>query len=385
MESRDKDMMENSRMQGLTTISSSIQYITLERSPSTLSRTSSFRSITSNKDSTQSSSVLGNKKFAPPPPFPTSLQVTKMKLWGKTDQVKTTLPSYSDVKHSGEVLARFSKKSRLTKRWRSTFWIVHGKNRILFFRCVQDFDEWAANPYLSTSERNGLVKLALDFKNDGYKPGHTMDGYRIYPIKSKYIKEGRTKRMVSNFRLDKWTTKRSSIVLALGGRNAGDVGALHKIMTEIAKNAGNKVAPKELEEYNDDGMESDFGSIGFSFSNLSTGSMLDRGNSFDERDDSSFASRGRSRRNSEGSLGSKIMTRMRSRSPMTRARRMKEIQDEQSADSYYSQMGVSRIDPGNCPLPPTINSHQYPAPARVNRPPLIPTLSTRSSLTKPFE
>lgn len=336
----------------LQTISQSFAFVSIDRS---LSRTPSLHCHSSNNDtSTNSTSVLGDVRFAPPPPFPTSLQVTKAKILGQRTSAKSTLPSFSEVKHSGQLLARFSTKSRLTKKWRHTYWIVHGNHRILFFRSKDDFDEWAANPYLTTHERNNKVKLAIDFKNDGYKPGFTMDGYKISTIKSKYIKEGKSKRMASNFKLCKWQKKGSSIVVAFGGRDASSVGALHKIMSELAKNSGNKIAGDAVENECERGDDAwDTASIGFSFSNVTTGSVQSSlsfsGRSFDERDDISSCSRSRRRHSvSSSSLGSKIATRMRSRSPTTHRRRLKEIDAEQTSDSIYLQLN----EPENVREPP---------------------------------
>lgn len=128
--------MQDIQSSSLTTISS-FPNVIISRTPSTLSRTSSYRS-----QSSSSSTGVGNKKFAPPPEFPKSLEVAKMQIYNRNMKVLSTLPPYHDVKHSGELLARFSLKSMLTKKWRSTFWIAYGKNQILFFRSKHDFDEW---------------------------------------------------------------------------------------------------------------------------------------------------------------------------------------------------------------------------------------------------
>jgi len=130
--------MKDIQSSSLTTISS-LPYVIFSRTPSTLSRTSSSRS----QSRSSSTGVLGNKKkFAPPPEFPKSLEVAKLQIFNRKKNVQSTLPPYHDVKHSGELLARFSLKSMLTKKWRSTFWIAFGKNQMLFFRSKHDFDEW---------------------------------------------------------------------------------------------------------------------------------------------------------------------------------------------------------------------------------------------------
>lgn len=256
-----------------------------------------------------------------------------MRIWNRKQNVRSTLPPYHDVKHSGELLARFSLKSMLTKKWRSTYWISFGNHQILFFRSKYDFDEWAVNPYITPQERNLLVKLTVDFKNDVYKPGFNMKGYKVSSIKSKYVRDGKTKRMASNFKLEKCRAKGpSTIAIALGGKNVGEVGALHAVMGEMARKCGHK-ASTETVDVNEEmsSVGSDYGSIGFSFSNLSIGSIRSiqsrggqSGNGVDQRDDEDMI-RGR-QRNSEG-VGARIMTRMRSRSPSTRARRIREISE----------------------------------------------------------
>jgi hypothetical protein len=197
--------------------------------------------------------------FAPPPPFPTSLQVLKSKLSNyqtTTKNIKSTLPPYHEIKHSGHALARFSAKSRLlTKKWRPTFWITQAQHKLVFFRSKVDFDEWAANPYLTTQERNKLVKVIYDFKNDAYKPGYkNLKGYRASPIQSKFVKlnhrqqqqedQDAVRKMASHFSLECWTSSKGpSILVEIGGTDAGQVGALHIVLAEMIHLSGHEYTP----------------------------------------------------------------------------------------------------------------------------------------------
>lgn len=129
--------------------------------------------------------ILHDPTFAPPPKFPENLSVVKMRFFGdeKNLTVKSTLPSFEQVNHSGECMARFSLRSMIIKKWRQCFWIAYGNNQILFFRSKVDFEEWVSNPYLSKTERDALVKLNVDFVNDLYKP--SVNGYNPTNIRAK--------------------------------------------------------------------------------------------------------------------------------------------------------------------------------------------------------
>ncbi len=151
------------------------------------------RSGSMESSSTQSSdfqaeytgAILHDPTFAPPPKFPENLSVVKMRFFGdeKNLTVKSTLPSFEQVNHSGECMARFSLRSMIIKKWRQCFWIAYGDNQILFFRSKVDFEEWVSNPYLTKTERDKLVKLNVDFVNDLYKP--SVNGYNPTNIRAK--------------------------------------------------------------------------------------------------------------------------------------------------------------------------------------------------------
>jgi len=144
-----------------------------------------------------------------------------------------------------------------------------------------------------------------------------MKGYKVSSIKSKYIRDGKSKRMASNFKLERYNARGSSIVIALGGKNAGEVGALHAVMCEMAKKCGHKVSSETVDADMSMGSDaeesvfgSDYGSIGFSFSNVSTGSTqsMHLNGDFEQRDEESRSmsmNRGGRRRNNQG-FGTRI-------------------------------------------------------------------------------
>jgi hypothetical protein len=235
-----------------------------ENRSSAISRTSSFRSqisrssfrsqisrTSSNKSRSSMTTVrhpvLDDALFAPPPKRPQSLEVTKDQYFQQKRDVQSTLPAFHEIKHSGEVNARFSLKSLLiNKKWRPTFWIMYGKNKLLFFRSKTDFDEWASNPFLRKQERDKLVKLTVDVVNDMYKPGLKIRGYKATPVRTKTTREG----PLNAFKLERWFSYGPSVVAAFGGKNACQVGSLRSIMHEMIKRSGNKFNMEVNEGFN---------------------------------------------------------------------------------------------------------------------------------------
>mmetsp|Transcript_19738 Transcript_19738/g.29524 ORF Transcript_19738/g.29524 Transcript_19738/m.29524 type:complete len:715 (+) Transcript_19738:294-2438(+) len=176
-----------------------------------------------------SSSVLDDPTFAPPPPYPENLNVIKSNFFGQSNkEVKSTLPSFGLVTHSGQIMARFSIKSMIIKKWRQSFWITYGDNQLMFFRTKNDFEEWVSNPFLTKDERDGLVKLNVDFRNDLYKPSVT--GYSATIIRSKdYSKQG----LLYHFKLEKWMDYGPIITAAFAGKNQNDVYCLRSIICNM--------------------------------------------------------------------------------------------------------------------------------------------------------
>ncbi len=176
-------------------------------------------------------SVFEDMTFAPPPQLPKSLEVVKNRFLPHTPrEVAASLPVFDRIKHSGEVMARFSVKSMMMKKWKPVFWITYGNNEMLFFRSKSDFDEWVSNPFLENDDRNKLVKLRVDFMIDVNTPGSKTTGYEASPVKIKeYSREGK----LSHFKLERWSSYGPSLLAAFGGKNVNAVKSLHRIMQEM--------------------------------------------------------------------------------------------------------------------------------------------------------
>lgn len=91
-----------------------------------------------------------------------------------------------------------------------------------------------SNPFLRMDDRNALVKLTVDFKNDLYKPGIKLHGYGPTGIRTKgYSREGQ----MFHFKLERWYSYGPSVLAAFGGKNAYEVKALHRIIAEMVRKA----------------------------------------------------------------------------------------------------------------------------------------------------
>jgi len=182
-------------------------------------------SVHSSVSQYSTSSILENRAFAPPPKFPENLNVMKPQFFGEKREILSTLPSFDQVKHSGNLMSRFSMKSMVTKKWKYAFWIAYGNNQILFFRSRADFEEWVSNPFLTKEARDALVKLDIDFINDLYKSN--AKGYRPTSINLKdYAKHG----MLYHFKLEFWTEFGPSVKGSFSSKNENDVYCLRRIM-----------------------------------------------------------------------------------------------------------------------------------------------------------
>ena len=265
--------------------------------------------------------VLDDSQFAPPPRFPKSLEVTKAEFSTERRDVTTNLPAFHEIKHSGEVNARFSLKTLLiNKKWRPTFWIMFGSSQVLFFRSKTDFDEWVSNPFLQKPDRDKLVKLAIDVVNDLQKSGLQMTGYKVTPLRIKTTRDG----ALNAFKLERWFQYGPSVVAAFGGRNASQVQALHSVMTEIIAKSGNNfnMEVRDGFDYPDSDMESGYNSdardIRTNQSNLSFSTMsLDSNNQPQSRQqlqNDAYGSNGGSNTSRQSSFSrSKILSTFRSR------------------------------------------------------------------------
>lgn len=173
--------------------------------------------------------VLHNNKFSPPPKLPASLKEIRSQM--DTSRL-SQLPRFENIKHSGECLARFSLKSMVIKKWRSTFWIAYGLQEIYFFRSKTDFEEWVSNPYLSKEQRNSLVKMKVDFVRDLDEP--FVEGYQVSMMSMKhYKKEGE----IYHYKLEKWDKLGPTVSVAIGGKNSIEIKNLRTIMKEMIEAA----------------------------------------------------------------------------------------------------------------------------------------------------
>jgi len=162
------------------------------------------------------------------------------------------MPEFDKVTHSGHVMSRISLKSLIIKKWKPMFWICYGDSRIIFFRSKSDFEEWATNPLLNLVEREELIKLDVDFKDCGMKPG--VKGYRAASLHMKDY-GGRTG-LLHTFKLEEWMYYGPIILGALASKNRRDVHSLLVIMREIMKkykqNLGGYSVPSSGSVYDSD-------------------------------------------------------------------------------------------------------------------------------------
>lgn len=195
------------------------------------SNNSSEGSLSSTSGYLDGQSPLDDPMFAPPPSPPINMGIPDNT---KDTPITSTLPSYSMVKHSGNILARISLKSIFLKKWRHIFWISYGDHNVLFFRSRTDFNEWATNPYLTDAERMNLVKLQIDLKNDVLQPG--VRCYRATSVcKKAYGRWG----LMHTFKLEQWMYYGPIIVGAFASSNRRESRSLLIILKEMIKREKN--------------------------------------------------------------------------------------------------------------------------------------------------
>lgn len=229
---------------------------------SSASRYSQY-STTTSANLSAGATILNDKTFAPPPALEKSFAVTKNEYMGTQKVIKSTLPSHGSVKHSGDCLARFSIKSLLIKKWRKTFWITYGNNQILFFRSREDYEDWVSNPYLEKDDRNKLVKLNIDFKNDRY--AKTVKGYTITRIATKYY----LSKVMHTFKVERWHSYGPAVAVAIGGKDFDQVQNLRTIVAAMLD-----VHPQgNLKAVDDSDMSSYYGSSRSSGSSIASSSF----------------------------------------------------------------------------------------------------------------
>jgi ribosomal protein S14 len=140
------------------------------------------------------------------------------------------LPKAELVRKRGFVLSRISFRTIVMKKWKQSFWVQYGPHTMLWFRSRADFDDWLNNPYHNQSERNFLIKLAVNFVHDLYKPN--VRGYQVTQCRTK----GYGKKMVRQFKLERWMDYGPTIAAAFGSYNPKEVDDLREALVECMRN-----------------------------------------------------------------------------------------------------------------------------------------------------
>lgn len=140
------------------------------------------------------------------------------------------LPKAELVRKKGFVLGRISFRTIVMKKWKQCFWVQYGPHTMLWFRSRTDFDDWLTNPYHNQSERNFLIKLAVNFVHDLYKPN--VRGYQVTQCRTKPY----GKKMVRQFKLERWMDYGPTIAAAFGSYNPKEVDELREALVECMRN-----------------------------------------------------------------------------------------------------------------------------------------------------
>lgn len=140
------------------------------------------------------------------------------------------LPKAELVRKKGFVLARISFRAIVTKRWKQSYWVQYGSHTMLWFRTQADFDDWLNNPYHTQARRNFLIKLAVNFVHDLYKPN--VRGYQVTQTRSKPYR----KKMVRQFKLERWMDYGPTIAAAFGSYEQKEIDALREAIVECMRN-----------------------------------------------------------------------------------------------------------------------------------------------------
>ena len=101
---------------------------------------------------------------------------------------------------------------------------------MLWFRSESDFDDWLNNPYHDQSQRNFLIKLAVNFVHDLYKPN--VRGYQVTQCRTKAY----GKKMVRQFKLERWMDYGPTIAAAFGSYDPKEVDVLREALVDCMRN-----------------------------------------------------------------------------------------------------------------------------------------------------
>lgn len=140
------------------------------------------------------------------------------------------LPRAEMVLKKGFVLSRISFRTIVMKKWKQSFWVQYGPHTMLWFRSESDFEDWLNNPYHDQTQRNFLIKLAVNFVHDLYKPN--VRGYQVTQCRTKAYGN----KMVRQFKLERWMDYGPTIAAAFGSYDPKEVDALREALIECMRN-----------------------------------------------------------------------------------------------------------------------------------------------------
>ena len=140
------------------------------------------------------------------------------------------LPRADMVRKTGYVLSRISFRTIVMKKWKQSFWVQYGPHTMLWFRSQADFDDWLNNPYHTQAQRNFLIKLAVNFAHDLYKPN--VRGYQVTQCRTKAYGV----KMIRQFKLERWMDYGPTIAAAFGSNNPKEVDELREALVACMRN-----------------------------------------------------------------------------------------------------------------------------------------------------
>ncbi|CAB9518120.1 expressed unknown protein [Seminavis robusta] len=176
---------------------------------------------------------------APPPPRPDETHTptgaeARNKYSGELSQNApmgaSPLPRADMVQKTGFVLSRISFRTIVMKKWKQSFWVQYGPHTMLWFRSKHDFDDWLNNPYHTQAQRNFIIKLAVNFAHDLYKPN--VRGYQVTQCRTKSYGT----KLIRQFKLERWMDYGPTIAAAFGSNNPKEVDELREALVACMRN-----------------------------------------------------------------------------------------------------------------------------------------------------
>jgi len=140
------------------------------------------------------------------------------------------LPKSEMVRKTGYILSRISFRTIVMKKWKQSFWVQYGPHTMLWFRSESDFDDWLNNPYHTQAQRNFLIKLAVNFAHDLYKPN--VRGYQVTQCRTKSYGA----KLVRQFKLERWMDYGPTIAAAFGSFDPKEVDELREALVGCMRN-----------------------------------------------------------------------------------------------------------------------------------------------------